>query len=521
MAASKSVSWSTSKAGYDPGQRQSLTVSFKERKHKKVVCHVSFSAVSLGQDDYTASQRHNNATISIQRKKDSGDWVTVGSHSWGYQLHGGAGTSTSHVTDFSFEGPYDVTSFRVIYNNARVGTNTPNYGPKSTGKVENANLGTLKVDDCDKVKIKYSSGLNKDAIGPDDRTTLGAYNLPDDKEIYWGKDFTISNKKPKDRYTNYVFTGWDVGDDWKINSKTKKPRKVNTTNPKYTGGQTYKDAESNVHLYACWAPAQYTYRFYPTQADAENRTHEWTELAQKRSYGGDALDVPDIRTNQPDSKYYKQGYHCIGWQHWINQKQYKEDVRQVPRIVSHLFDDEKSNRHCSLSQDAYSWPLWESNEGSIKFDYGYDGRIAILTPYVSGDSISLLKYCTATNGGDVVNPTDIRAGYKLIGWTTVKPEKDYYLMTDNLPTNFAYNSTWSANILEGASVTLYAVWQLQSTLYVYTNQSISNGIQGKAWKLVVPYVYIEEEGKWKQGTAQAYTSLYVNQPGEENPRWKL
>ena len=504
MAASKSVTWSTNKAGYDPGQKQSITVSFKERKHKKVVCHVSFSATSLGQDDYLASQRHNAATVSIQRQKDSGAWETVGTHSWTYQLHGGSGTSTSHSTDFSFTGPYGVTVFRVIYNNARVGTNTPYYGPKSTGVVNNENLGKLKVDDCDKVTIKYHSGLNKDAIGEGDKTTLGAYNLPDDKEIYWGKDFKISTQKPIDRYSNYTFTGWDVGDSWKINSKTNKKRKVNTTSPKYIGSQTYKDAESNVHLYACWTPALYTYRFYPTQTDAENRTQEWTELAQNRTYGSAALTVPDIRTTQTDSKYYKQGYHCIGWKHWINQKQYKEDAREVPRIAEHLFDG--SDPDCNLSQDAYSWPVWEPNEGAVIFDYGYNNRTYTLSSYTSGTTLNLINYCTVVNNGAVVNPTEIRVGYRLIGWTTNKPAKESYLIGETLPENIAYNSIWSTNITENTSVTLYAVWQLESTLYVYTEQSITGGIQGKAWKLVVPYVYTD--GKWKQCIAQAYTSSH-------------
>lgn len=514
MAASKSVSWSTNKAGYDPGQKQSITVSFKKRSHKTVTCHVTFSATSLGQDDYTASQRHNHASVIIQKKTDSGSWSNVATHSWNYQLHGGAGTSTSHSADFSFTGPYGVTSFRVLYDNDRVGTNTPNYGPKSTGKVENANLGMLAVDDCDKVTIKYYSGLNKDAIGPDDHTPLSASGLPDSKEIYWGKDFTISSKKPKDNFTNYTFTGWDEGDSWKVNSKTKKKRKVNTTNPKYGSGDTYKDAEGNVHLYACWTPALYKYKFYPTQKDAENRTNEWTELLQKRNYGADAAIIPDIRTTDVNSKYYKHGYHCVGWQHWINQKAYKEDTRQIPRLATHLFDGDND---CNVSQNIHSWPLYEPNEGGIVFNYCYIEpgadfeRTAILSPYVSGSNIDLIRYCTAENGGLSVKPTEIRAGYKLIGWTTSRPEKEYYLSTDKIPDHFDYNSVWSVNISENTTINLYAIWEIQSTLYVYTK------LLGQGWKLVTPYIYNEETKKWQQATTMAYTSLGKT----PSSNWKL
>ena len=514
MAASKSVSWSTNKAGYDPGQKQSITVSFKKRSHKTVTCHVSFSATSLGRDDYTASQRHNHASVIIQRKTDSGDWSTVATHSWNYQLHGGSGTSTSHSDDFSFDGPYGVTSFRVLYDNDRVGTNTPYYGPKSTGKVENANVGTLKVDDCDKVTIKYHSGLNKDAIGPDDHTTLSAYDLPDSKEIYWGKDFTISSKKPKDNFENYVFTGWDVGDSWKVNSKTKKKRKVNTTDPKYGSGDKYKDAKGNVHLYACWTPMLYKYRFYPTQKDAEDKTNEWTELVQKRYYGDDPLKTPDIRTDNSNSKYYKKGYHCVGWQHWINLKSYKEDTRKIPRIVTHLFEGD-GDKECNVAQNCYSWPLYESNEGGIIFDYGYDNRIDTLSPYISDKKIELIRYCTIENGGTSVDPRAIRPGFRLLGWSKSVPKKEYYLISDkDIPDYIKYDDTYSATIKSGSNIKLYAIWRIESTLYVYTNKSSISNID-KSWKLVTPYIF--DNGSWKQSVSM----VCVSGTGPEKKKYNI
>ena len=486
--AKDSVSWSDSKAGYEPGQRQSLTVSYVKREQHKVTLKVSFSAHSLGLDSYTASQRWNHAYVYVYRKKDNGQRGTLlHTHDWTYQIHGNGGSS-SHSTSFSFGGvDYGETKLIICYENKRVGTNTPWYGPKSTGKVDFTQLNELlDIDDAKKVKINYKpGGLSEDKVK----------NLPKDKEIYAGKDFTVSSNILEHEHYDFRY-GYDTSDEWK-KKKDGSERSVNTTEPKVKSGKVIKNVSSDIDLYACWEPKTFIYRYYPTESDAKKRTNEYEDLRQTRKYKKPGVLTPDLS----ETKYNKLGYKFLGWKHTMPEEKsdayHKMDVDD-PNAVNH--------RECRRNADTYCWPVWEGVESTIIFDFGYyisdsEGSITKYTRtvnnYLYGTDYDVSNMCVDKDG---IKKSQIlvRPGYKLIGWSFTEPEK-IYNFGEAKPGdyNFTYDYIGSVTPVNMSTdefrengITLYAVWEYFTFMYVYTNNR---------WRLVVPYVAVNDPTKTTYG----------------------
>lgn len=490
------LTWSNSKVGYDPGQSQSLTINFENRNTKKVTVSVSYSARSLGMDSYTISQRWNKASVYIYRRdKNGNNDDLLATHTWRYQIHGNGGSS-SHSDSFTFNAKNGETLFNVYYDNMRQGTNTPWYGPKSTGDTsteyghDKIKIGVLKVDDNVKVKVNYYTGGLKEA---------NIKNFPADTEIYKGNDYTVSKKTPTHPY--YTFRGgYDKTDSWK-KKKDGTARSVNTTKPSVNSGETVKDVDSTLKLWACWSPKVYTYKFYTD----ESLKTELTELRQTRKYGSKQLPVPDL--NPKDGvipKGYKTGYIHKGWKH-----------NKSSEIQYHAV----GGKGCNYEGNAKSWPVWEAMKCDLVFDYGFNDYTRDFN-YTFGSTFDCINACKSEDD-KTVDPTNIRLGYKLVGWSFTKPD---YIYPPNQAVNYNFNYDYNGVLVINESankfpngIILYAVWEYYTTLYVFTNNYKDNLDNIRRWKLVTPY--IKHNGNWTQAIGTyAFTNLL---DPEQDPDWKL
>lgn len=484
--AKDAVYWSDSKAGYDPGQRQSLEVKFVKRVVHKVTLSVSFSAHSLGQDSYTSNQRWNHAYIYVYRVKENGKrGDLLHTHDWKYQIHGYGGSS-SHNKEFTFGGVKNgEKKFIICYENKRVGTNNPWYGPKSTGVVDKVQLNEiLNVPDNSKIDVIYYGG----GLNPDNKDRMT--DFPKDEKIYRGKDYTVSKKVPKHIWYDFK-GGYDTSDSWKTKSDGTK-REVNTTNPSIKSGKVIKSPTEDIKLWACWTPKTYTYRYYPTEDDANTRTNEYKDLVQTRVFKKPGIPVPDL--NKID-KYKRTGYNFIGWKHYL--------IGEKPpgNIAFHKIEvkDPTAEHQCNCirNDDTHCWPVWEPIEGKVTFDYGYyidiNGESVkytyTLEKYLYDSTYNLLNRCVNKDGISK-KQTLARPGYKLVGWSATKPERVYnFRETEGQKGFYDFAYDYNGNITPSnitteefveKGITLYAVWEYFSFMFVYT--------EGR-WRLVAPYVY--------------------------------
>lgn len=554
--AKRTLSYKNKSTGTDPGQNQRLSVSFKKRNSNTVTVHIAFSARSLGADSYTKSQRWNKATVFIKRKNSKGKMKTVKKHSWTYQCGPGSNKVKSHSKDFTFKANSDEDYIFVYYKNERLGTTNPWYGPKTTGVVKSTKLGKLNIVSAKRIAIHMYKG---GAVG-------NVQGLPETYYVTKGKDFKVPSFTPVAENGGWTFKGgYDTSDSWKVikhkyktntkvkaskvssktTSKKKKKvttpnyvttkndkRKVNTTAPSIKAGATIKNVQKTKKLWACWDPVTFIYKYWPSQEAVEAYigwplekrldpnatnlpTEDWTELRQNRKKGSPGILVPDISnaTANSDSKYYKRGYKFIGWKHHM----YDYDPDHVDqRDAYHKIGD--ASQDCSRGANTNCWPVYEANTCKLYFDYGYDNRTYSLD-YATDTEIELVKMCTTTNGGAVVSPSAIQYGKALLGWSLTKPDKDFYSDEDTPPEYYSYNSIWKGYadiVAEGKdnSITLYAVWGINATLYVYTENLTLTDNPG--WKRAVPYVYSETDKKWHASEMNIWTSLGSNGTG-----WKL
>ena len=556
--AKKTVSWKGS-AGSQPGQYQNIAVTFKKRAGKKVTCSVIFSARSYGMDSYPSSSRHNHCTLIIKRKtgtdkKGNNTYKQLVTHTWNYACNPGNKVSRSYKNTFSFNlDDDDLTAVYVWYDNNRVGNNIPFKSPKTTGAVNNKFLGKMSAGHPGKVTIKFSSGcINKDA-----RTNLlgGVKNLPASVDIKYGSDFTIPKNVVIAKNGHYAFTGWDVNDKWKtyrkkttvtklirisqsVSSKGKKgkksvtyekyetfTRKINTTTPSKKAGAKIKDVKKDITLYACWERVPWVYRYFDTKenatasplkvldnTDPTNIVYvgEFNELKQKRLAGKPGVPVPDITTTDPNSKYYKEGYIFSHWRHYL------EDGK----LANH-----KPGEKCNVALNACSWPIYTSLACRLIFDYGYDDRVETYykdnpdweytSDLAKQGGVDLSRKCT-NKENVAVDPKHIRPGFILKGWSLTQPEKEAYL-PGQYSVDFKVDDYYHE--LATSQVTFYAIWEYDTTLYVYSgisqyrDESTGNYIQsyGTRWHLARPYVYTGSGWKPAQGM------VYLNEPEE----WKI
>ena len=486
---SSTVSWSDSKVGYDPGQRQSLTVKYKKRDKGKLTFSFEFHAHSLGQDSYTSSQRHNVPRISIYHiDKDGSRGKKLGSYSWTYQCHGYK-DSTSKSGSFTVSGAKNgETNFYVYYNNSRVGTNTPWYGPKSTGACGLRRVGKIKTDDNTKVEVKYYPGGLKRA---------DVKNLPADTKIYKGSDYTLPNKIPTHKYYNFG-NGYDVSDKWT------KDHKVNTTAPDIAVDSKIKaivaDVDSTLKLWACWKPKEYTYHYYSSKEDASAKKNELKNLKQTRKYGKSGVNVPNLDdTNPIPGKTFK------SWECYVDTNETK-----IYPVGS----------KCAYNKSLYFWPNYENDSTKIICHYGFDkvyGENDYIRTfdYTFYEPFDLMQACVSQDGKSF-GQLNVRPGYKLMGWTldvrgiihivTPKVFSPGQCTPNDYTFSFDYNGVIIGKEADKYSegINLYAIWEYYSTLYVFTEG---------AWHLVLPMVYNDK--KWTNSIAHAY----INEDGVYS--WKL
>lgn len=470
-----SVTWSDGKVGYDPGQSQSIKLTFKEREQGRVQVTWSFYAKSLGQDDYTGNQRWNKVSIWAGTKL-----VT----SFTYQLHGYM-TSTSRSDTVDIYGiKNDVSSLDIQYENLRLGTNTPNYGPKSTGKHTKGTIGALKIPAVEKYTVTFKYGYKGGKVS----------GLPSNITKYSGTEYKIPSDSPIDSLNHYVFNKGYTDSENIISPNTKTPNhKINTS---------YKLTE-DIFLTACWKPQTYTYNFYKT-----GTTNRYTKLNKTYTYASQPIYLPNLNeftqnNSKNDGIYYYPGYNFKGWTCQTSKKTYGIDVRC---------------KEDSLQNTIKFSAIWEPIKGNITFDYGFNDytRVASYTFNTNFDFKTVRKKQNETAS---TTAEFIRPGYKLIGWTSdrslvydsssneeiiygygVVPKELSYFEDSNMPIKI----TVSNRRFEEIGMTLYAVWQYSTAIYVYTNN---------VWKLALPYVYTN--GTWKLTLAYAY----VNESG--NYSWKL
>ena len=119
------------------------------------------------------------------------------------------------------------------------------------------------------------------------------------------------------------------------------------------------------------------------------------------------------------------------------------------------------------------------------------------------------------NNDTIVSNTLVRPGYKLVGWSYVKPNKiyNYNKSTSN---NFNYKfddkriitlppSTTSNEALKNG-ITLYAVWEYFALSYTYDKENDNKwklalsyvyDFSTNSWKLAIPYIYDNSTKTWK------------------------
>lgn len=484
MAATNPVKWSDSKVGYDPGQKQSWKITFKSRNAGKVKVAYVFKASSLGQDSYTYKQRRNEVTL----------WVGKTSESFKYQLHGNKDSITKKGTFYVNNVADGTTELKVQYENKRVGTNTPWYGPKSTGKFDKAKIGTLKIPANETYTVEYDPGYDSDTV----------VGCPATKEYYKNQQYNVSSDVLYDTTGHYIFQNGYT---------TSMSGNVNLASPtiKLFSIQTVYD---DITYYACWKPNIYNYRFYTNSsyniAYPASTTNK-SPMVLRYTYGTSAITLPNLNSlcsnNSVKNVYYKEGYKFDGW-----------GANTIDFLVRAMSGASSGIYSCNYAANTNFYPQWKALTSNLIFDYGFDDY----KKEISYTYDTLLNFNTATvqkGKSSVTDVTLVRPGYKLIGWVFDKSiSQKIYEPSKGPNVNFKPYITDKIKFPEGFTnrqfedngLTLYAVWEYYTTLYVYTNNT---------WKLVLPYVYVNDNGtmKWKM----ALTYGYVKDQSSPSPSWKL
>ena len=461
MSGTVTKSWSS--AGYLPGQTIKVTVAFKSRDVNTVTVTWKLYAKDNGSDPYTYNQRHNKATIYI-----GNETVTTT-----YQVrHGDSMTKSGTKVIYGVKN--GVTSLSVAFKNQRVWVDGKNASdPRSTGVVSKTTIGTLTFSDNVQYVVTYFSGYT-------DGNITGRPNAK--VTVYKGTSITIPTNVLIDNDNHYVFNN---------GYSTSFTGPVNTVAPTAKIGMK-QVINGRKDYYACWKTQNYLYTFFTDNTYAQ----EYTNLSIDYSYASSSAVLPDLNilsNNNTSSEYYKKGYKFSNWRYIKN---------------SEIID---AGTTCNEDYPVRFYPKWDAIKGKINFDYGYDSIVRTYD-YTYNTNYDLNNLCLDKDGIFKSN-TLIRPGYRLVGWAYEKPSKIYYpFETSNTDYNFKFdyngtidfiNDLFTNNQFENTGITLYAVWEYFTTVYVYTNNS---------WKLALPYVYTD--GKWKM-------CLTYGRVGGAEPSWKL
>ena len=463
--ASKTIYWSGDYVGFGPGQYQSLVINFIERDEGSVkVSYKYYAENAHGSDWYLYEQRRNVVTISVNGYSSSFD----------YQIRMFGESFSKEDTFIAYGVKNGITSLDVYYENARVGVDNPWYGPKSTGVFYKAVIGTIAVPDNTKYTITYNKA-NSDKVT----------NLPKSVKYYKGSTFKIPSTVPKDSTGHFVFAnGYTTSNKSKVNLKSP-TAKINSSQ-KVTGNKTY---------YASWKRRVYTYSFYLNSS----LSNKYKNLSAKYTYGLGSATLPNLndlsKNNSIINTYYKEGSTFNGW------------LSNKGLITA------SSGLHCSYDSNTNFWPDWKAITSKVNFDYCYDD-FKRSVEYTYGTSFNFNDTLKDKNNifkSDVL----LRPGYRLVGWSYKKPEKIYEPFSTS-SSNFSYTTNeysiinyptgYTNKQFKDEGITLYAVWEYYTTLYVYSNDK---------WNLALPFVYTN--GEWKMALTKCFTD--INSP--QNPSWKL
>lgn len=478
------MKWHDDKVGYDPGQSQTVTINFVARIIGSVLVSYKFSAKSLGQDDYTSNQRYNKVTISINGFSDS----------FTYQLHGAAGTSTSHEGSFwVYNVANGVTSLKVKYNNQRLGVDNPQYGngKKTTGNTFGAKkIGSVSIPDNTKHNAYFYSGYSGNVTG----MPSNIYG------VYLGDPYYIPINILTDQADHYVFNnGYNTAQTG---------GGVNLYGPSVSRGQLVT-MNGDIAWIGCWTPQVYTYRFFQDNSFTSDSEFK-PDLSRKYTYTYSPTAMPDLNklsekdgleANNPKSTYYKKGYEFVEWNYYYRNNNKTNGVLKTAKDS------------CNTDFNAFFFPTWEGIESEIHFHYGFDDVVRNFK-YKYGEPFDLLR-ASLDKDDNKKDPALIRPGYRLVGWSYNDPgDIIYNPFATRKGKHYSYGAKESTAIdykddsfsnyeFKHYGIDLYAVWEYYTSVYVYND---------KQWKLAMPLVY-DKDGQWKM--CLAYTNV------SKTPSWKL
>lgn len=446
-------------AGTEPGQRISLTLTYHERRCRKVLVDYEFEVESLGFERYSPVQRWNKTTI----------WIHGTPFFWTYNLYGERIVWRKTGT-FEIDDVEDVlTLLNIEFMNERLG----DFGsdPYTTGVIARMTLGQLEILANEQFHLEFRNGFYEDTIR----------DIPPVMYAYWGRNFVVPKAPPIDPSGRYKCIGW-----------THVPpadHVINVAKPTYYPGDTYL-MDRHLILYACWEPLPRRWEFYTDETCKEMFFHRPSEFPNPISFiPGKPYELPDLgklyRTYNR-SIYYRQGYIFAGW-YW--------------------YDRHGILRHGLVCDDPYDckfWPMWVVGNLEIEFDFGFDNH-RIIKVFKYDEEFNFSSMLINVSGIRVTSPDKIRPGYTLVGWTTevfTKPLLQVEveallgmtlaaavsiatagtLFVELLPVFFLYSFICSLRF-STTRIVLHAVWQYNPNVFIYSFGD---------WRPAVPYVYTEK-----------------------------
>lgn len=452
-------------AGYRPGQRQDLEITFVSRKGNKVKIKWELKVRSNGTDMYHYNTRHNKASIySPKDNKRSSET---------YQARG-TNDKTTVSDSFTMTVENDTDKIDFWYKNKRVWVkHTDAYEPRSTGVVDKTKVGTLSIPKNVKHTIKFVGVVNK---------------YEKEYSVYDENSFTIPKLSPTSSY--YDFKGWTTK-KYSNTLKNIKAAKVDTST-----GHKIDSVEKSITYYAVWRPKTIYYYFWDKGSKSPNPSYKI-----KHTYGT-PTSMPNGDTHLK-GKYKVDGY---SFKHWL----LLPDKKVKYKANSDCSEWVKgSSNHVSFS------PYREADANRIEFIFNNpNGDKRIFTgdeAYYTDSKFNMSKALTNSNGEQKFTPTTAWPGYNLVGWSTTPldiedPGKSSssgkHTSASSNDTNKSFTIYPVSGIIDkfdysyfkDHKLTLYAYYEYYTTTYVYTQDG---------WKLAMPYVYTKDG--WKMAMAYVYT----------------
>ena len=242
------------------------------------------------------------------------------------------------------------------------------------------------------------------------------------------------------------------------------------------------NSETTVDLYAQWTPNTLTVVYNGNsgqQASDVEDIYKMTEGKQLSTEGnyelyndGTLLDVVD------NLKLSRTGFHLTEGAEWktFNNITFSESANYSPAEIADRAggDLEIGNAEVNL------YVNWQNNNYTIKYNANGGTGSTADTELTYG-----YIYKIADNGFT-------RPGYKFIGWNTE---------ADNKGTPYAAGAEVSnLTDTDGATITLYAIWEALATMFIKVDNKFRAGIpyvkKDSLWKKGIA-VFIKVSGTWK------------------------